>query len=770
MKKVYSEFVLGDMRACYVQDTETGSMELVLLPADAAYEVAYREKPYPDSLIQVKLVGDTYAGAYAGGRTMRQNPSVAALVFDGQEVKRDSDSGEKEDCAQYFAAESSNGEAGNSEGKGRKIDILRFASEHQKLMGEGGRTVICTAFKDKRGYRYCHYLVWKEGKKSLLSFTAFINQSQEKVGLELLSSFSLGGISPFVGADENGYLKLHRIRSVWSMEGRVETQVFEDIQLEPSWGGHAVRCERFGQVGSMPVNGYFPYAVIEDSKSGIFWGAQIMHNASWQMEVYRRGDDAALSGGLADYDFGHWMKEVAPGETFVTPVAILSVCRGTEVNPDGFTSRASMRESRLDRISQRMTAALDDVLDQGPASEQTLPVIFNEYCTTWGCPSHENICGILEAIKDKGISYFVIDCGWFKEEGVPWDISMGDYRVSKELFPQGLDKTVKAINDHGMKAGIWFEIDNVGERAEAYQDTAHLLKRNGATLTTTMRRFWDMRQEWVQKDLEEKVIGQLNKYGFSYMKMDYNDTIGVGCDGAESLGEGLRQNMEASLAFIRKVKEKVPDIILENCSSGGHKLEPLMMSECSMASFSDAHECEEIPIIAAALHRVILPRQNQIWAVIRETDSLKRIAYSIANTFLGRMCLSGDVTKLTDAQWDVIDRGIAFYQKAAPIIKDGYSRLYGPKVLSWRHPQGWQCLLRTEGSVEHGEKDGMLAVFHTFNGEHEGALTVPLPNGGDYRIETVYSDAEAEIGIADGKLVCQIPENMRAVAVLLRRN
>ena len=706
MKKVYREFILGDMKACYVQDEETGSMELVLLPADMDYEVAYREKPYPDSLVQVKLVGDTYAGGYAGGRTMRQSASVAALVFAGQEKKEDK-----------------------------------------------GETIIRTVLTDDRGYRYRHFLRWKEGKKSLLSYTEFENASREKAGLELLSSFSLGGISPFVGADESGQLKLHRIRSVWSMEGREESQVIEDLQLEPSWGGHAVRCERFGQVGSMPVNGYFPYAVMEDVKSDLFWGAMICHNASWQMEVYRRGDDVNLSGGLADYDFGHWMKEIAPGETFVTPAAILSVCRG----------------GGIDEISQRMTAAVEDAVNQGPASEQELPIIFNEYCTTWGCPSHENICSILDAIKDKGFSYFVIDCGWYKQEGVPWDVAMGDYLVSKELFPEGLDKTVDAIKAHGMKPGIWFEIDNVGEKAESYQKTEHLLARNGAPLTTSMRRFWDMRQDWVQNYLEERVIGTLEKYGFSYMKMDYNDTIGVGCDGAESLGEGLRQNMEASLVFIRKVKEKIPGIILENCSSGGHKLEPLMMGECSMASFSDAHECEEIPIIAASLHRVILPRQSQIWAVIRESDSLKRIAYSVANTFLGRMCLSGDVTKLTDAQWDVIDRGIAFYKKAAPIIKDGYSRLYGPKVVSWRHPKGWQCLVRTEGGVEHEKKDGLLAVFHSFNGEHDGVLEAPLPTDGKYQIEEVYSDAEADVRIADGKIVCRIPEDMRAVAVLARK-
>lgn len=278
-----------------------------------------------------------------------------------------------------------------------------------------------------------------------------------------------------------------------------------------------------------------------------------------------------------------------------------------------------------------------------------------------------------------------------------------------------------------------------------------------------------MRQAWVQDYLEERVIGTLEKYGFSYMKMDYNDTIGTGCDGAESLGEGLRQNMEASLSFIRKVKEKIPGIILENCSSGGHKLEPLMMSECSMASFSDAHECEEIPIIAASLHRVILPRQSQIWAVIREDDSLKRIAYSIAATFMGRMCLSGDVTKLTPQQWDVIDRGIVFYKKAAPVIKDGYSRLYGPKVLNYRHPTGWQCLVRTGGGVEHEETDGLLVVFHSFKGEHEGALEVPLPADREYRIEAVYSDAEPDISVSKGKLTCYIPEDMRAVAVFARK-
>ena len=287
------------------------------------------------------------------------------------------------------------------------------------------------------------------------------------------------------------------------------------------------------------------------------------------------------------------------------------------------------------------------------------------------------------------------------------------------------------------------------------------MKRDGKPLSTYSRRFWDMNDPWVQEYLGKKVIDTLKQYGFAYMKMDYNDTIGIGCDGAESLGEGLRRNMEASVEFVRRVKREVPGIILENCSSGGHKLEPLMMSICAMASFSDAHETEEIPIIAANLHRAILPRQSQIWAVIRKTDSLKRIGYSIANTFLGRMCLSGDVTELTDVQWDVIDRGIAFYKEIAPIIKEGKSFRRGPKILSDRCPEGWQALLR------QGSNKETLAVIHCFNGALPAQIELDL-NGFAQHIGSVYSyDQKADVTVVDGTLVYRPTENMHAVAVRL---
>ena len=187
-----------------------------------------------------------------------------------------------------------------------------------------------------------------------------------------------------------------------------------------------------------------------------------------------------------------------------------------------------------------------------------------------------------------------------------------------------------------------------------------------------------------------------------------------------------------------------------------------MMSICSMASFSDAHETEEIPIVAANLHRAILPRQSQIWAVIRKTDSLKRIGYSMTNTLLGRLCLSGDVTDLTDEQWDVIDRGIAFYKEVAPIIKDGRTYHQSPAIVSDRYPEGYQVVTRVK---EDGEA---LVVIHCFHGKLPQQIEIELPQGCSHEIVNVYSYCETAAAVENGKLIYSPTENMNAAAFHLK--
>ena len=150
----------------------------------------------------------------------------------------------------------------------------------------------------------------------------------EPVSLEMLASFAFGAITPFAAGDTPRTLRVHRLRARWSSEGRLESLPAEDLMLIPSWARYDQYSEKFGQVGSKPVNRYHPFAAIEDVEREVMWGVQLAAPASWQIEVYNKDDALWLSGGLADFDFGHWLKRLEPGESFTTPDAYLTVCRG----------------------------------------------------------------------------------------------------------------------------------------------------------------------------------------------------------------------------------------------------------------------------------------------------------------------------------------------------------------------------------------------------------------------------------------------------------
>ena len=134
-----------------------------------------------------------------------------------------------------------------------------------------------------------------------------------------------------------------------------------------------------------------------------------------------------------------------------------------------------------------------------PAGEEDLPIQFNEWATTWGTPTHAGMVELAERLKGRGVKYLIIDAGWYKKPGVSWDNSAGDWEVSAELFPGGLKQTADAIRAAGLIPGIWFEYEAVCRDADAFQDTEHLLARMGRPLTSGVRRFWDFRQEWVQR-------------------------------------------------------------------------------------------------------------------------------------------------------------------------------------------------------------------------------------------------------------------------------
>ena len=519
--------------------------------------------------------------------------------------------------------------------------------------------------------------------------TIFENPTDETASLELLSSFAIKGLQ----AD-----RIHRAASFWSAEGKLISQDLTELDMEPSWAHHGLRIEKFGQAGSMPVRKWFPFLVLEDSKNSRFLGIQLYCASSWQIEVFRRDETISVQGGIADRDFGSWTKKILPGTSFTTPAAVIA-------------EGDSLYEV-CDRLVKAQTPRI------APA-DSDMPVIFNEYCTTWGNPSIENLTATAKRLQGSGVRFLVIDCGWYRSASDGnWFEEAGDWVPSKELFPNGIKEAADMIRDHGLIPGIWFELENAGARSEAFHKTDMLLSRDGYPVTVGSRRFWDMRQPAVWDYLDEHVLKLLKENGFGYLKIDYNETIGAGVDGAESPGEGLRQTVEMSRSYIRHLSEELPELVIENGASGGHRLEPSMMELVSQASFSDAHECTAIPLIAANLQRLIRPEQCQIWAVLRADADEKRLKFVLTSALLGRLCLSGEIFDLSEEQWDVVKEAISFYAKVRHIIKDGRTTLIRSDVKDYSDPAGHQEVLRVLG-------DEALLIEHTFRdgaGTHDADL------------------------------------------------
>ena len=149
-----------------------------------------------------------------------------------------------------------------------------------------------------------------------------------------------------------------------------------------------------------------------------------------------------------------------------------------------------------------------------------------------------------------------------------------------------------------------------------------------------------------------------------------------------------------------------------------------------MSSFSDAHECPEIPVIAANLHRAVLPRQSQIWAVLHPEQTLQRVHYQMASTFLGRCCLSGGVDRLSGGSGRRWNRALRFTTgPRRSLTRASAAAAAMSRAATLRAGSMWRAqALRGGGAA--------LVVLHSFAGAPE---TVSVPLQGNMKIEELYA-------------------------------
>lgn len=529
---------------------------------------------------------------------------------------------------------------------------LKFVSQNK--IEDKEKIEVRTSFVNNAGLKATHIVSQQKGYQAFEMWVEIENVGDLRT-IERLSSFAIGSLSPFLDENDPEKLILHKLQSYWSIEGRKESTPLSKYNFEDSWSALGIKVHRIGARGAMPARNYHPFIALEDLITNVTWAVQIEAPSSWEIETIHRYGGVTLTGGQADYLYGHWRKNLKNKEVFTTKKAYVSVVEGD-----------------LEKACANITRYHNNLLNV-PESEECLPILYNEYLTSWGKPTMENIYPQLNLAKKMGAEYFVIDAGWFCDIN---DSVLGDWQFSRTKFPNGLKEFSTAAQQLGYKGyGIWYEFESVTDNSLISNKNEWLAHLEGNLIKKRDRMHFDFKNPEVIEYLTEKVIGNLIDNNLNYIKIDYNENIGYGVDGAESVGEGLRQHSDNVVKFMQKLVKEVPNLVLENCSSGGMRHEITYSTVGSMVSFSDAHENIGGTVIAMDLHRIMQPRTMQIWASILPKFSLDEIYFIMAKAMLGRICLAGQLTEVSEEYLKVVREGVDFYQTIKDVIKDGNTTL-----------------------------------------------------------------------------------------------
>ncbi|MER7581167.1 alpha-galactosidase [Kitasatospora sp. NPDC097691] len=405
--------------------------------------------------------------------------------------------------------------------------------------------------------------------------------------------------------------------------------------------------------GAWSSCGHLPMGGLTDRGSGRTWLWQIEHNGGgWRWECGVRDDSAyvALHG---PNDAAHgWRHPLEPGAGFRTvPVALAFAA-------DGGPDRAFAALTRYRRATRRPHP-----------DHHRLPVVFNDYMNClMGDPTTARLLPLVDAAADAGAEYFVIDAGWYADESENWWETVGAWEPSGSRFPgpDGIHEVLARIRERGMLPGLWLEPEAVGAAgpvADSLPQEA-FFRRDGQRVQESGHYHLDLRHPAARAHLDGVVDRLVGEWGVGYLKLDHNTDPGSGTSAhpGEAPAAGLLGHNRAQLAWLDGILDRHPELVIENCASGGMRTDHALLSRLQLQSTSDQQDLLLYPPIAAAAPTAVTPEQGAVWAYPQPGDTLDEVALTMANALLGRVHLSGRLTELEPEARDLVHEAVTVHK------------------------------------------------------------------------------------------------------------
>ncbi|ASS97000.1 glycoside hydrolase family 36 protein [Peribacillus simplex] len=638
----------------------------------------------------------------------------------------------------HFSGENQNDHHGSKHTGTYPGNRLRLQQFHDKRTSEG-RKLLFEMIDEQTGVEVVSIFQFYSGIPVIKAWTEVSHKGNQSVGLEYVSSFAYTGIDKEGLTNREDKIKLHIPHNSWYGEAQWKKYSLQDLGLYMV-NKFSMKRLSYSSNGTWSSSQYAPMAFLENlgTGSGLVW--QIEHNGSWHWEISDISEYLYLQLSGPTEAENHWWKELKPGEEFTSvPVSIGAVSGGFE-----------QAIGELTKYRRRMRRPNED--------NKQLPVIFNDYMNClFGDPTTEKLLPIIDAASEVGCEYFCIDCGWYSD-GYWWD-GVGEWLPSQQRFPNGIKEVLDYIGNKGMIPGLWLELEVMGINsplADKVPDGWFFL-RHGKRVIDHSRYQLDFRNPEVLEFANGVINRLVNQYGVGYIKMDYNINAGIGTEReADSFGDGLLEHNRAYLSWLDSIFDKYPDLVIENCGSGGMRMDYALLSRHSIQSVSDQTDYLKNGAIAAAAASLVTPEQCAVWSYPLKEGDNEEVIFNMVNSLLLRIHQSGHLAEINSERLHLVKEAISYYKEIREYIANG-NPIWPTGIPNLESP--WMCF-----GLQHDNKY-FLAVWR-LQGDNE-CFSIPLSQleGLDTEVKLSYplnGDAQVKWNKDNGTLTVCIPKQNAA--------
>lgn len=361
--------------------------------------------------------------------------------------------------------------------------------------------------------------------------------------------------------------------------------------------------------------------------------------------------------GIGEENFGYTLYG---GESFESPEAILLY------TPNG-----------LGEMSRKMHRFVTRTIVPKEPFE-VRPVVLNSWeATYFKIDADKLVAFAAEAVK-YGMDMLVMDDGWFGKRNND-RAGLGDWFVNLEKFPDGLAPFIKRVKDTGMKFGIWIEPEMINPDSDLYRahpDWCISCKGREGSLSRNQL-ILDFSNPAVIEYLKTSFAETFRGLPLDYIKWDFNrnlSEVGSNYLPAERQDELAHRYILGVYELYRWFIETYPDLMIENCASGGGRYDLAMMSLSTQIWTSDNTTSYQRVFIqhgATMAYPAYVMSCHVSDPMHKSEDYMRSLDYKFKVALGGMLGYELDILKMPIEVKEEMARQIAFYRSVEELIKHG---------------------------------------------------------------------------------------------------